>query len=309
MESAAPSNEYLHAWRSRVNNAFIRTRRASLDRLLNISSELALNPVSEQFEGGQSQNIIAEIKQTINHFKEQAISPDGNHVDYYGLRKSDVYQQYRRQLTPKLRAIDLDDLGERKQANAFWINLYNALVIDGVIQAHVHTSVTEGFLGIVRFFNRSAYNVGGLRFSLEDIEHGILRANRGSVFAPGAHFPSDDPRNKYTMPDIDARLHFALNCASQSCPPIAVYSASELDQQLELATRNYLDHEVRLDTKKNRLWVSRIFKWYRSDFGGKEGVVSFLLEHLPKDERSAWLDAHRHTGNLYYLPYNWALNL
>lgn len=309
MDSAINSSRTLHTLRSRANNAFIKTRRASLHLLLNISAEQVLNSDSDHGELGQSQAIIAEINQTINRFKEQAISPDGNHVDYSGLSKSAVYQQYRRELTPKLRSIELDTLGERRQATAFWINLYNALVIDGVIRTNVHTSVTDGLLGNLRFFSRTAYNVGELRFSLEDIEHGILRANRGSVFSPGGHFPSDDPRYKYTMPAIDARLHFALNCASRSCPPISAYSADRLDQQLDLATRNYLDHEVSLDKEGTRLLVSMLFRWYRSDFGGKPGAIAFLLDHLPVDERRTWLEAHKRAGNLYYLPYNWDLNL
>jgi hypothetical protein len=230
-------------------------------------------------------------------------------VDYTNLKHSEIYQHYHHRLTPQLRAIDLDSLGDRKQATAFWINLYNALVIDGVIRANVRTSVTEGFLGIVRFFYRTAYNVGGLRFSLEDIEHGILRANRGSVFVPGVQFSSDDPRSKYTMPDVDPRLHFALNCASHSCPPIAVYSAGNLDEQLGLATRNFLDHEVRLDTENKRLYITALFKWYRSDFGGKSGVVAFLRQYLPDDERRAWLETHEQIGKLYYLPYDWSLNI
>lgn len=297
------------AWRSRLNNAVIKKRRATINALLNISDNLVLNGaplISGQVESG---DVIAEINQTVRRFKEQAVSPDGQHVDYTALRHSDVFKYYRRQVAPLLHAVNLNELHNRNAATAFWINLYNALVIDGVIHAHISSSVTEGFLGILRFFHRTAYNVGGMRFSLEDIENGILRANRGSVFIPGAHFSKDDPRFKLTMAAVDPRVHFALNCASKSCPPISAYSEEHLDEQLDAATRNFLDQEVRLDQDKGRLFVTPLLKWYQADFGGNQGVYAFLRKNLPDDERRAWLETQGPTGNLYYLPYNWSLNI
>ncbi|MCH7662408.1 MAG: DUF547 domain-containing protein, partial [Chloroflexi bacterium] len=279
MENTNTGTQSSTAWRGRVNNAAIKARRWTINALLKISDDLFLNgapPVSGQVESG---DVIAEINQTIRRFKEQAISPDGQHVDYTAIRHSDVYQHYRRQVTPLLRAINLDELRNRKAATAFWINLYNALVIDGVIHANISTSITAGFLRIMRFFNRTAYNVGGMRFSLEDIENGILRANRGSVFVPGAHFSIDDPRFKLTLAAVDPRVHFALNCASKSCPPINAYSEEHLDEQLDAAAGNFLDQEVRLDKEKGRLFVTTLLKWYQADFGGKPGVYEFLREN------------------------------
>ena len=309
MENTNTGTQPSGAWRGRLNNAVIKSRRATINALLNISDDVVLNRaplVSGQIESG---DVIAEINQTVRRFKEQAISPDGQHVDYTALRHSDVFKYLRRQVTPLLHVINLDELRNRNAATAFWINLYNALAIDGVIHANITVSVTAGFLGILRFFHRTAYNVGGMRFSLEDIENGILRANRGSVFIPGAHFSKDDPRFKLTMAAVDPRVHFALNCASKSCPPISAYSEEHLDEQLDAAARNFLNQEVRLDQDKGRLFVTPLLKWYQADFGGKPGVYAFLREYLPNDERRVWLETHAPTGNLYYLPYNWSLNI
>lgn len=309
MHKIKTSTQTSSARRNRINETIIRMRRSAFDRLLNISDDLVLNSVPSVAKHLESDQITIEISETIKRFKEQAIGPDGNHVNYAKLKHSDIYQHYRRHLTPQLRTINLDVLGDRKQATAFWINLYNALVIEGVIQTNISASVTEGFLGIMRFFYRTAYNIGGLRFSLMDIEHGILRANQGGIYLPGAHFSKDDPRFKYILPETDARLHFALNCASRSCPPISAYSAQYLDEQLDLATRNFLDQEVRLDAVKDRLYVTLLLKWYQADFGGKSYVYAFLSEYLPDDERRAWIRAQKQPGNLYYLPYNWSLNI
>ena len=309
MENTNTGTQPSGAWRGRLNNAVIKSRRATINALLNISDDVVLNRaplISGQVESG---DVIAEINQTVRRFKEQAISPDGQHVDYTALRHSDVFKYLRRQVTPLLHVINLDELRNRNAATAFWINLYNALAIDGVIHANITVSVTAGFLGILRFFHRTAYNVGGMRFSLEDIENGILRANRGSVFIPGAHFSKDDPRFKLTMAAVDPRVHFALNCASKSCPPISAYSEEHLDEHLDAAARNFLDQEVRLDQDKGRLFVTPLLKWYQADFGGNQGVYAFLRKNLPDDERRAWLETQGPTGNLYYLPYNWSLNI
>ena len=162
---------------------------------------------------------------------------------------------------------------------------------------------------MIRFFRRAAYDIGGLRFSLEDIEHGILRANRGQVGLPGPHYAGNDPRSAVTITDLDPRLHFALNCASASCPPVGVYTAENLDEQLDMATRNFIDHEVKLDDKRDKLLISSLFKWYAKDFGGREGTIKLLLDYLPKDERYDWLSNIGGKPRIGYLRYDWSLNI
>ncbi len=196
----------------------------------------------------------------------------------------------------------------REERLAFWINVYNALVIDAVIAFGVEESVTEGVAGVVRFFRCAAYNVGGQRFSAEDIEHGVLRANHGHPYVPGPQFSSSDPRAPWVVSPLDPRIHFALNCASRSCPPIGVYDAENIDAQLDLATANFVNAEVEIDPEAGELRLSRIFQWYTGDFGGRAGVIDFLLAHLPADEKREWLASHRQDVALSYQPYDWTLN-
>ena len=162
---------------------------------------------------------------------------DGTGVEYGLMRNDPVFVEFQKVSSPRLRGFDPASLSTRQEKMAFWINLYNALVLDAVIHLGVQRSVTEGRLGILAFFQQAAYIVGGHRVSADDIEHGILRSNKGHPYLPGAHFAQDDPRQKWVISPLDVRIHFALNCASRSCPPIQTYSADQLEPQLELAEK------------------------------------------------------------------------
>jgi hypothetical protein len=294
----------------------INLRESLINTALSLPSNEILNPIPNNgnlvdratLENSGSQSLAIQLAQSINKFKVLAMDEKGFNVDYAGLRESLEFSIFRKELTSRLHTVDLTAISHQEHALAFWINLYNALTIDAVITYSVQSSVTEGWLGILRFFRKAAYNVGGFRFSLEDIEHGILRGNQGHPFKPGPQFCSHDPRAKWVINPAEPRIHFALNCASKSCPPINAYLPDQLDQQLTLATRNFVDQEVQLDTKKDILYISTIFKWFSRDFGGKEGVKGFLSKHLPDDDRRAWLSSRVSNARIKYLPYDWSLN-
>ena len=281
-------------------------REKLLNGLSGIKSGDVLNviPVGSLPEIGG--DLAADLKRALDRIKSAAIDESGAHVDYATLRASAAYQEFRRVCSPHLRTFDPAEMTYAGQM-AFWINLYNALVMDAVIAFNVHHSVGEGRLGRLTFFRRAAYNVAGLRVSLDDIEHGILRDSRGHPFLPGPHFTSKDARLTWVLP-LDPRVHFALNCASRSCPPIQVYSAENLEAQLDMAARNFVDANIKLDLSQEVLIVSSIFRWYQGDFGGQIGVVSFLIDHLPSDVHRDWLLKNKDAGRLRYKPYDWNLN-
>lgn len=106
---------------------------------------------------------------------------------------------------------------------------------------------------------------------------------------------------------LDPRIHFALNCASRSCPPIATYAAERIEAQLELATRSFVAADTGIDPGRGALVVSAIYGWYRADFGGPGGIVQFIRSYLPADERRDWLDAQAEV-DLIFSRYDWALN-
>jgi len=250
----------------------------------------------------------AVLKRALDQIELTAMDEAGKRVNYNVLRASPAYAAFRRDSAAVLRSFNPDSLATRAESLAFWINLYNALVIDGVITFGIQHSITEIHLGLLTFFRSAAYIVGGQRVSLDDIEHGILRGNRGHPFLPEPHFSSNDARLAWAISPADPRIHFALNCASRSCPPIQVYTPEKLDAQLDLAARSFVDSSVKIDPAHNRMVISRIFRWYEIDFRGRKGVVDFLITHLPDDQRRAWLVEHRSSLRLHYAPYDWGLN-
>jgi hypothetical protein len=76
---------------------------------------------------------------------------------------------------------------------------------------------------------------------------------------------------------------------------------------LDLAAANFIQTEVEL--KKDKLWLSQIFNWYKDDFGGKKGLVKFLLQHLPEGSRRSMLIENGEKTRFLFSPYNWSLNI
>jgi hypothetical protein len=229
-----------------------------------------------------------------------AHSLGGGGVDYAALRASpefgDVEAGARR-----LAHLDPTALGSREARLAFWINLYNALVLHGIVALGVRRTVWE----VWNFFGRVSYRVGSVVLSADDVEHGILRGNRRRRLPPLAPFRSSDPRRALVLDPVDPRIHCAVNCGSRSCPPVAVYRADALDAQLELAARGFVNQEVALDAR-GRVECSRLFKWYGSDFDATGGLAGFLLRHLDDGPARSALLAGAAPCEVFR-PYSWSV--
>ena len=157
------------------------------------------------------------------------------------------------------------------------------------------------------FFRRAAYNIGGLRLSVDDIEHGILRGNQPHPYLPFPPFNPSNPRWNMHIPDPDPRIHFALICCAKSCPPIAFYDGDRLEQQLELAASSFINGGgVMYEPKSHILRISRIFRWYQRDFGGREAVLSHIKKRFNDPEVIQHLEAENVKIN--YLKYDWSVN-
>lgn len=230
----------------------------------------------------------------------ESVDSTGKVVDYKKLAGSEIYQRFKR-FTLGLPNCKPKDLGNRQQQIAFWINLYNALIVDAVI----HYNLESSLLRKPSLFRRAAYNVAGFRFSADDIEHGVLRGNQPGPLFPIRSFGESDPRSVTVIQPMDPRIHFALVCAAKSCPPIAYYEADQLDAQLEQAAGSFINGGgVRFE--ENAVWISKIFKWYQTDFGGLNGVKRIIGKYS-KDENV------RHAlrfenPKLKYDPYDWTIN-
>ena len=182
-------------------------------------------------------------------------------------------------------------LRERGPGLAFWINVYNAAT-----QLRLRRD-GDSFGDRSRFFGTPCLTVAGTRLSLDDMEHGILRGGRpklGLGFIPGIF--SRPPFPGLRLP-LDPRIHFALNCGAASCPPIAAYTTSGIDGELDLATRSYLEQEVDYDPERRAVTLPRICLWYMGDFGGFPGLRTLLREHgvIPT----------QHSPSIRFSSYDW----
>ncbi len=162
---------------------------------------------------------------------------------------------------------------------AFWINAYNLLAIKVVIDHQVQGSIKDAGSLFRSVWKMDAGRVGGKPVSLDTIEHHILR-------------PMGDPR-----------IHMAIVCASVSCPDLRMeaYAPERLDAQLYEQARLFLTNHTKGMRGTGRVTVSKIFDWFAADFGGEDGVLRFISNHLPEGAaRPIRIDG--------YFDYDWALN-
>ncbi|TDI86195.1 MAG: DUF547 domain-containing protein, partial [Chloroflexi bacterium] len=186
----------------------VRTANQIANRVLGIGPNDLLNP--EPARSGL-ENPARKLREIANDMRAQAISPETGEVDYGKLVESESYARFKT-FARALPYCTKEDLGDRPHQIAFWINLYNALILHGVL----HYKVSGSMLRDVGFFRRVAYNVGGMRFSADDIEHGVLRGNRRHPYLPFTQFAKGDPREMMSIEDPDPRMHFALVCGARS---------------------------------------------------------------------------------------------
>lgn len=224
----------------------------------------------------------------------------GKYVDYAGLTAHrgdlDAY------LT-SLAGVDSAALARapRTARMALWINAYNACAIELVVdhypikKAGFPQSLVRSLAGVpdnsVRqipdTWDRRFCEVAGAARSLDQIEHEIIR-------------PMGDPR-----------IHFAVNCASRSCPTLAphAYTAAGLNEELDGAVRRFVSDPEQYRLERGDapvIRVNKILDWYADDFGGTGGVIAFLLPYLTPED-AAYVRANPDI-DLEYFHYDWTLN-
>lgn len=185
---------------------------------------------------------------------------------------------------------------DRNAALAFWSNVYNA---GTQLLLAERPTLYESRLRFFRFFNADCITVARTALSLDTIEHGLLRGSRskyGLGYLP--RFPRPGFERRYRLSDPDPRLHFVLNCGAESCPAIRSFRADDVDEQLERATRGYLESTVAFDADANVVRLPRLFRWYHGDFGGRSGIRELLREYdlIPADA----------SPGLRYLEWDWS---
>ncbi len=174
----------------------------------------------------------------------------------------------------------------RPEQFAYWANLYNAATVEVVLAAYPVESIRKigGSLFSPGPWGEEVVTVAGRALSLDDIEHGILRPIWG-----------------------DPRIHYAVNCASVGCPNVgaSAFRAEGLEEALDAAARDYVNHPRGAEVRNGRLYVSSIYDWFDVDFGGDDaGVIAHLRSFADPELAGALEGITRISGD----DYDWALN-
>ncbi len=224
----------------------------------------------------------------INSILNAYVDEKGN-VDYLTLAVTGDAARY----VESLEAFDMAKLRTKNEKLAFWINAYNMLAVYGVIEAikkdpGFTKKGNKGWLDKIRFFFMNKYTIAGKKYGLLDIENRILR-------------------KKCKEPMV----HFALVCGTGSCPLLknGLYSGAEIDKELEIAAKLFMNSPkgTRLDKENNIMYLSRIFKWYRKDFGSdKNSVLRFIARYHSEKE---YIEKNLDRLRIRYLDYDWRLNI
>jgi len=176
----------------------------------------------------------------------------------------------------------------RLEQKAYWINLYNAVTVKVVLDHYPVNSIRDIDISPGFFSNgpwdRKLLAVEGVELSLNDIEHRILRP----IWR-------------------DNRIHYAVNCASLSCPNLQPepYTARNLETLLDIGARAYVNHPRGVSLSGKKLKLSSIYDWYQEDFGGSEqGVLDHLRKYAAPPLANELQDF---TASISY-HYDWSLN-
>ena len=157
---------------------------------------------------------------------------------------------------------------------AFWINAYNVFTIDLIVNHYPIKSIQN--LDGGKPWDVKRITIGGKKYSLNNIENDIIR-----------------PQFK------DARIHFAVNCAAKSCPPIlnGAFFSKSLDEQLDTVTKKFINNTKYQNITSGKMTLSKIFDWYKVDFGD---IFTFINKY-------STIKVNKNTA-IVYKEYDWSLN-
>lgn len=214
-------------------------------------------------------------------------------VNYAALKSDSRLPRYLAQLA----ATDPAALASDPERLALWLNAYNAYTLKLIIDREPARSITEigtGGLALGTLLKTTAWDirfaeVGGKKYTLNEIEHEVIRAQFK-----------------------DARAHFALNCASGSCPILRTeaYEAGQLDAQLDEQGRLFLRDSTRnrFDLPTKTAHLSSIFKWYGKDFGVDDRQALLAAAKFAAPDIRQAIEADPAAWTVKFLAYDWSLN-
>lgn len=232
------------------------------------------------------------------HVSEYDLAAGGlvSSFDYRGAMADSGSRELIDRQRQRLADLESDEFDSREAALAFWINSYNffmiAHIVDNPEEGEPVNSVKDygSLFNPFRVFKRKHFDVAGRKRSLDEMEKGMLL---GEDFAERGW--------------KDARVHFAVNCASVGCPPLrkVPYTTANVERLLDENSRRALLTPLHLYIDGDTARLTSLFDWYASDFEQFAGSVdAFIKNHL--DGKRA--DAFEAAEQSRFIDYNWQLN-
>ena len=248
---------------------------------------------------GEESSIYGPFQVLLDRHLTEEVTPCGGLLswfDYAGALAARDTADLLQQQDALLAEFDPITLDTRERAIAFWTNAYNYYMLQHLL-THPEDGAVVGsvrdyghLFNPYRVFGLKRFNVGAIEYSLRQIELDILLG--------------DDFSERGWK---DARVHFAVNCASVGCPPLrkTVYQADTLDSVLSENTRLALNTTLNLIQDGDTLRLTQLFEWYEDDFIEHSGSVrAFILDYGSESVRNA----AESTDRIRYIPYDWDLN-
>jgi hypothetical protein len=252
-----------------------------------VSSSHAKDPLGQRWskESRVSMNKVSHKRFDI--LLKKYVDEDG-YVAYSKFKASGTDRKELQTYLAELGQASISKPAARSSQIAFWINAYNAVTLEGILQEYPTSSIRNHTAKVFGYniWKNLPIIVGEKTYTLEEIEHSILR--------------------KVNEP----RIHFAIVCASVGCPRLlnSAYTGSQLEAQLILNSKDFFSRSknFRISEKSNRLYLSSIIDWFAEDFGENDQERLKAIEpYLPA---SAQYRIQQSDLNIRFLDYDWSLN-
>jgi hypothetical protein len=242
--------------------------------------------IDQVFSGNDPQASMTVDHSAWQRLLERYVSASPDGINRFGYaRVSSADKAALKSYLDDLQRVKVTALNANEQ-QAYWINLYNALTIDVVLAHYPVASIRDigGGLFVTGPWKKELVVVEGRKLSLDNIEHDILRKTWR-----------------------DPRVHYAVNCASMSCPNLMAqpFTGAKLERMLDQGARDYVNHPRGARVEKGRLILSQIYEWYRRDFGSRDGEIIVHIAGYAEPKLKGQL---ANIKTIAGYDYDWSLN-
>lgn len=222
----------------------------------------------------------------------------GTKFDYSGFQVSEEFTEMQT-LSAALKIFNLNELNSEDKKTAFWVNTFNMLVLNAVTLDYPVKKINT------KMFAESCYQVGHEVYALDDIEHGLLRANKAKSNGSGSYFTQATPKEAYQLKSNRPGLHFFYYSACKGSARFTVMHEADVSQQIEATVQAELARTVKIEGSK--VYLPKVFKWYSNDFGGKDNIMAFIQTHANSELKTA-LASLAGKPSIKYQDFDWSIN-